>query len=164
MNAPAFTEGSWKATPIWYCISRGENLALAEHLMKKGADPNHSLWAATFRGDIAATRLLVKYGARLEDVAEDTTPFLGAVSWSRFNSAEELLKLGADPNFIDSKGMTALHYMLKKGSEPQYVAMVVKYGARGDIKNKQGQTAIDILSGKRDPQLRKLGEQLAARV
>ncbi|MEJ1969960.1 MAG: hypothetical protein WDN03_15190 [Rhizomicrobium sp.] len=38
--------------------------------------PNHALWAASFRSDIAAIRLLVKHGARLEDVAEDTTPFL----------------------------------------------------------------------------------------
>lgn len=163
ISAHAFTEGNWKATPVWYAIGRGENKALAEFLMKQGADPNHSLWAATFRGDLEATRLLVKYGARLEDVAENTTPFLGAVSWSRFESAEQLLKLGADPNFVDRKGMTALHYMLKKGSDKKHVAMVIKYGARGDIRNKQGQTAIEILSRKKDPDFKRMAEQLAAR-
>jgi len=163
MSAAAFTEGAWKATPVWFAISRGENKPLAEFLLKKGADPNHSLWAANFRGDLEATRLLVKHGARLEDIAEDTTPFLGAVSWSRFEAAEQLLKLGANPDFVDSKGMTALHYMLKKNSDPKHIAMVVRHGARGDIKDKAGATAIDILRRKRDPALRKLADVLAAR-
>jgi ankyrin repeat protein len=163
MNAPAFTEGDWKATPVWYCIGRGENLALAEFLLKRSADPNHSLWAANFRGDLAAIRLLVKHGADLEAVAEKTTPFLGAVSWSKFAPAEQLLKLGADPNYIDHKGMTALHYMLKKGSDAKHIAMVIRHGARGDIKNREGITAIDLLRRKKDPALRKLGEELASR-
>src|SRR5689334_19797187 len=44
VSAPAFTEGAWKATPVWFAIGRGENKPLAEFLLKKGADPNHSLW------------------------------------------------------------------------------------------------------------------------
>jgi hypothetical protein len=162
MNAPAFIEGSWKATPVWYCIGRGENLALAEFLLKRGADPDHALWAASFRGDLAAIRLLVKHGADLEAVAENTTPFLGAVSWSKFVPAEELLKLGSNPNYIDHKGMTALHYMLKKNSDAKHIAMVVRHGARGDIKNREGVTAIDLLRRKRNPALRKLADMLAA--
>src|SRR5262245_44447386 len=48
ISAAAFTEGDWRTTPVWYCISRGRNLGLAEFLLKKGADPNHALWAASF--------------------------------------------------------------------------------------------------------------------
>jgi len=162
-SEPAFTEGAWKAVPVWFAIGRGENLPLAEWLMKRGADPNHSLWAASFRNSLAAIRLLVKYGARLEDVAEKTTPFLGAVSWSKFAAAEELLKAGADPDFVDAKGMTALHYMLKKGSDKKHIAMIIRYGARGDIKDKAGVTAIDIMRRKKDPDFRRMAEQLAAR-
>jgi hypothetical protein len=147
---------------VWYCIGRGENLALAEFLLKRGADPDHALWAASFRGDLAAIRLLVKHGADLEAVAENTTPFLGAVSWSKFVPAEELLKLGSNPNYIDHKGMTALHYMLKKNSDAKHIAMVVRHGARGDIKNREGVTAIDLLRRKRNPALRKLADMLAA--
>ena len=61
------------------------------------------------------------------------------------------------------EGMTALHYMLKKGSDPRHIAMVVRYGARGDIKDKAGVTAIDILRRKKDSALRKLADVLAAR-
>lgn len=163
ISAPAFTEGTWKATPVWFAIGRGESLPLAEHLLKRGADPNHALWAASFRNDLAAIRLLVKHGANLEAVAENTTPFLGAIGYSKFAAAEELLKLGADPDYVDPKGMTALHYMLKKNSDKKHLAMVIAHGARGDIKNKEGVTAIDILSRKKDPAFRKMAEQLAAR-
>jgi hypothetical protein len=162
-SEPAFTEGTWKAVPVWFAIGRGENKPLAEWLMKRGADPNHSLWAANFRGDLEAIRLLVKHGADLEQVTEDSTPFTGAISYSRFAGAEELLKLGANPDFVNSKGLTALHLMLKKGSDAKHIAMVVRYGARGDIKDKAGVTAIDILSRKRAPAFRKLADVLAAR-
>ncbi|MBL6852736.1 MAG: hypothetical protein ISS15_12195 [Alphaproteobacteria bacterium] len=162
-SEPAFVEGSWKAVPVWFAIGRGENLALAEWLMKRGGDPNHSLWAASFRGDLAAIRLLVKYGASLEQIAEDSTPFIGAVGYSKFAAAEELLKLGANPDAVNSKGMTALHLMLKKGSDAKHIAMVVRHGARGDIADNAGVTAVHILRRKRDPALRKLAGVLAAR-
>src|SRR5262245_56988937 len=29
IDREAFTEGTWKATPLWYAVSRGRNLALA---------------------------------------------------------------------------------------------------------------------------------------
>ena len=162
ISAPAFTEGTWKATPVWFAIGWSRNRALAEYLLKRGADPNHALFAAAFNEDVAAIRLLARYGADLESVAEESTPFLGAVRWSKFGPAEELLKLGANPDFRDKHGMTALHYMLKKGSDAKHVAMVVRHGARGDIPDKSGATAIDILRKKRDPALRKLAEALAS--
>lgn len=163
MNAHAFTEGAWKATPVWFAIGRGENNALAEFLLKRGANPNYALWAAGFREDLAAIRLLVKYGADLEDpsVAHEP-PLIGAVMWSKFGPTEELLKLGANPDSQNKNGMTALHLMLKKNSDKKHIAMLVRAGARGDIKDKSGATAIDILRRKKDPDLRKLAEQLAA--
>jgi hypothetical protein len=160
VNEAAFTEGAWRATPLWYAIGRGGNLTLADWLLKQGSDPNHCLWAASFRNDIAAIRLLVAGGADLEAVAEDSTPFLGAVGTSHFGPAEELLKLGANPDFRDSKGMTALHYMLKKNSDRAHVRMVVSHGARGDIPDAAGQTAAQIMGRKKDPELRALAAQL----
>jgi hypothetical protein len=163
INGAAFSEGAWQATPVWYAIGRGENLALAEFLLKRGASPEHSLWAAGFNKDIPAIRLLVKHGANLEAVAEETTPLLGAVKWSQFGPAEALLEHGADPDYRDRHGMTALHYMLKKGSDKKHIAMLVAHGARGDIADKAGVTAIDILRRKKDPDLRKLADRLAVR-
>ena len=161
VNQEAFREGTWQATPLWYAIARGENLALAKHLLARGSDPNHCLWAAAFRDDLAAIDLLLDHGADIEAVAEGETPFLGAIKVSHFESAEALLKRGANPNFKDAKGMTALHYMLKKGSDKSHLRMVIRYGARGDIPDAKGDTAAQLLARKRDPELAKLGAQLA---
>ena len=31
LDGAAFTEGAWQATPLWYTIGRGRNLALSRH-------------------------------------------------------------------------------------------------------------------------------------
>jgi len=161
VDREAFAEGTWKATPLWYAIGRGRNLVLAEHLLKRGCNPNYCLFAAAFNDDIPAIRLLARYGADLDQSAEDETPFLGAIRISHFGPAKVLLELGADPNYRDRRGMTALHYMLKKGSDKKHFAMLLAHGARGDIRNAQGVTAGDLLSRKKDPVLRRMAEQLA---
>jgi ankyrin repeat protein len=160
LNGPAFAEGTWQATPLWYAIARGRNLPLAKFLLAQGADPNHCLWAAGFRDDATAIGLLLDHGADIDPVTEDATPFLEAVKWSHFVAAGELLKRGANVDFQDSKGMTALHYMLKKGSDISDLKLLVKHGARGDIADAAGATATQILRRKRDPALRALAAQL----
>jgi ankyrin repeat protein len=161
INQEAFTEGDWKATPLWFAIARGENLTLAEFLLKRGSNPNYCLWAAGFVENIEAIRLLVRHGADVNDTsADDESPFLFAIKWSHFKSAEELLKLGADVNSRDAKGMTALHCMLKKGSDRKYFAMLIAHGARGDIKNQDGVTAAELMRKKRDPQFQSMADQL----
>jgi len=60
INAGAFSEGKWKATPLWYSIAFGQNLALSEYLLKRGSDPNHCLWAAAYNDDADAIRLLIR--------------------------------------------------------------------------------------------------------
>lgn len=153
----AFTEGNWKATPVWFAVAFPNNLPLIEHLLKLGADPDYSLFAASWNHSIAAIDLLVKYGARLEDERlEDDSPFLGAVQWSHFDAAEALLRHGAKVDYIDSKGMTAAHYMLKKGSDFEHFEMLARYGARFDIPGPDGKTAADIMSRKKDPRFREL--------
>jgi ankyrin repeat protein len=158
----AFTEGAWRATPLWCAVARGRNLPLARHLLACGCDPEHCLWAAQFNRDAEAIRLLVAHGARIDPVHEGGTPFLEAVKWSHFAEAELLLELGADVNARDAGGLTALHLMLKKSSQAAQVAMIVRHGARGDIPGPDGRTAIDILRRKQDPALRSLGEAMAA--
>src|SRR5262249_14352172 len=159
VNREAFSEGSWKATPLWYSIARGQNLALAKLLLKRGSDPNHCLWAAAFNNDLDAIRLLVAHGADVNAVAEDETPFLGAIKWSRFRGAKELLRLGADVNFQDSKGMTALHYMLKKKSDKRHFRVLIERGARLDIPDRKGVAAADLMRRSRDPEFRAMAER-----
>jgi hypothetical protein len=158
ISEAAFTEddGRWRATPLWHAIGRGRNLALAEHLLKLGCDREHCLWAASFARDRDAIRLLVRYGARIDPTHEGETPFMGSIKISHFPEAELLLELGADPNVTDKDGLTALHLMLKKGSAPEHIAMLLRHGANLDAPSPAGQTAREILTRKRDPAFRAL--------
>ena len=144
----------------WLHLCCGENLPLARSLLERGADPNHCLWAAAGRENVAAIKLLVANGAEIDPVAEGHTPFLGAVQWSRFRAAKALLELGANVDYQDSTGMTALHYMLKKGSDERHFRMLIQHGARGDIPNADGATAAEIMGRKRRPAFRTLAAQL----
>ena len=161
IDDPAFTEGAWQATPLWHAIAWGKNLELAEHLLRRGANPNHCLFAAVWNDDRAAIRLLIAHGATVDDLAAGETPFLGAVAWSKFGPAEELLKAGADPNACDAKSRTALHLMLKKGSDKAHFRLLARYGARGDIPDADGRTAVEIMRRKKDPEFREIAGQLA---
>jgi hypothetical protein len=162
-DAPAFREAEWQATPLWFAIAWGRNLPLAAHLLKRGANPNFCLFAATWNNDRAAIRLLLDHGADIEEgAARGDSPLLGAVAWSRFGPAEELLEAGADPDFRNAKGDTALHMMLRKGSAPEHFAMFARHGARGDIPDAEGRTAAEILRRKRDPAYRAVADALGS--
>ena len=150
VNAPAFVEGAFQATPLWYAISRGRNLPLARLLLNSGSTPEHCLWAAGFKDDVAAIDLLVRHGASLDPVAEDETPFLGAIKWSRFAAAERLLRHGANVSFQNSKGLTALHLLVKKSSAPRHVEMLLRHGADPTIKAKDGKSPVDMVARRRD--------------
>ena len=158
LNREAFTEGDWKATPLWYAIGRGKNLELAKYLLKRGADPEHCLWAAAFNNSAAAVKLLVRAGAVVDPLGGDT-PFIFAVKWSRFESANALLDAGANVNFQDRFGKTALHYVLKKRSAPQYVQMLLEHGARLDVRDRDGVTPGGLLSRMRSPEYQKLANE-----
>jgi len=162
LDEAAFTEGEWRATPLWFAVSRGQNGVLAEHLLGRGCNPDFCLFAAAWNEDRATIRLLLRHGADIEEGADrGETPLLGAVGWSKFGPAEELLLGGANPDAQDGKGRTALHLMLKKDSAAEHFAMFVKAGARGDIPNAEGRTVTDLLRRKRDPVWKEIAAGLA---
>ena len=150
VNAPAFVEGAFQATPLWYAISRGGNLPLARFLLTHGSSPENCLWAAAFAENLQAIDLLVRSGAHLDPVTEDETPFLGAIKWSRFVGAERMLRHGANVNFQNSKGLTALHLVLKKNSDRRHVEMLLRHSADPTIKAKDGKSPLDLVRNRRD--------------
>ncbi|MEM7363319.1 MAG: hypothetical protein AAF525_04810 [Pseudomonadota bacterium] len=160
LDEPAFMEGTWEATPLWYTISRGRNLLLARHLLTLGCSPEHCLWAALWWDETDTITLLLEHGASLEAVAENETPLLGAIKVSRLNSARTLVRAGADPDYIDHRGYTALHYLLKKNADIAFFELMVDAGARGDIPGPDGRTAIEALKRKRDKAFHGIAERL----
>jgi ankyrin repeat protein len=125
--------------------------------MKLGASPQHSLYAAAYNRDSDAIRLLVRYGADIEEPSgPGETPFLGAIGWSHFEAAAAMLACGANVNAQDDRGMTAAHMMLKKGSDFEHFERLARSGARFDLPNQDGVTAAEIMLRRRDPRFRAL--------
>jgi hypothetical protein len=108
IDAPAFVEGAFRATPLWYAISRGRNLPLARFLLQAGSTSEYCLWAAGFADDVG------------------------------FAAFERLLHHGANVNFQNSKGLTALHLVLKKDSAPRHVEMLMRHGADPALRSRDG--------------------------
>jgi ankyrin repeat protein len=117
---------------------------------KRGARPERCLWAAAFRDDVDTIDLLVKHGATIDPITEDETPFLSAVKTSHFGAAARLLRHGANVNFQDSKGLTALHYALRKDSAPKHVEMLVRHGADPALRARDGKSPLDLAARRRD--------------
>ncbi len=110
-----------------------------------------ALFFAVARGRNATLiKLLLKRGAKV-DVVVGMTPFLAAWIWKKFKAARFLAKRGADVNFLDARsGRTAPHYGVEKEFDPAQLAWLVDHGASPDIKDKNGVSARDRASRKRD--------------
>lgn len=156
VDEEAFREGEWRATPLWYAIGRGKNLTLAAYLIERGSTPEYCMWAAAYNDDPAAIQLLCDAGANVDPPEAGDTPLMFAVKWGRFAAAKALLERGANANFKDAKGKTALHYMLKKRSEPEHFRMFMEHGARLDLADSDGATVRDLLARIRDPRFREI--------
>jgi ankyrin repeat protein len=108
---------------------------------------------AALSADTATMRLLVKHGAdpNLATTA-GTTPLMAAagVNWvvaqtytesprAQIEAVLLCLELGADVNATNSMGLTALLGAVNRGSN-DIIELLVKRGARLDIKDKEGRT------------------------
>ncbi len=101
-------EGDFRATPLWYALSRGRNLALARFLLKRGADASYSLWTVVFQDDAVACRELLKARPRLNLRAHGETPIFYAARLRQLKTLELLIAAGADPTVPDARGRDAV--------------------------------------------------------
>jgi ankyrin repeat protein len=83
-------------------------------------------------------------------VVVGVTPFLAAWSSQRFTAAKFLAIHGANVNYQDKKGRTALHLGIEKEYDPKLLRWLVQHGASPDIPDKSGVTATVKASRKRD--------------
>jgi uncharacterized protein len=97
-------EGEFRATPLWYAVSRGENLPLVRFLLGRGADASYSLWAAVWRDDPVLCRELLNANPRLNLRAHGETPIFYAARLKRLKTLDLLIAAGADPTVPDPQG------------------------------------------------------------
>jgi ankyrin repeat protein len=117
------------ATALWYALAWGRNPALATIFLKLKADPNHCMFALVFADDLSSAKLLRRYKAEIDEVGHGETPLIYAARHRRAKFAEWLLKEGADPNFRDSRGFTALHHAIRRRLPDSTIRMLVRCGA-----------------------------------
>jgi uncharacterized protein len=126
-----------------------------------GATP---LMRAAKKGDTEMMRMLLAHGAdpkRRTKVGTETLMFASGLGGAgRFTAFEDkqateddfieaaslCLERGADINAVNENGQTSLHLAVTVRSEA-FITFLIERGAKVDIKDKQGRTAIDVASG-----------------
>jgi len=137
------------SNPVWFAVARGRNATLVKLLVRRGAKPR-GLFAAGWIEDTKMVTLLIELGAQIDEVVEDETPFLHCWKNRKFLSARLLVRKGADIDFQDSKGKTALHYGIEKEFEPALLKFLVASGASTKIGDHEGVTPLTRAARKRD--------------
>lgn len=136
-------------TLVWRVVTFSGSKGVVRMLVERGARPE-GLFSAGWQSNVSMLKLLLELGAELDEVAEDETPFLHCWKNGRFKAAEFLLKQGADVNFQDSRGRTALHFSLQKKHEPERLSFLASQGADPDVADASGVTPRARAARKRD--------------
>ena len=97
-------EGDFRANPVWYAASRGENVPLVRFLLKRGGDASYSLWTAVYRDNVDLMRALLAAKPRLNLRAHGETPIFYAARTQRLKTLALLIAAGADPSIEDDRG------------------------------------------------------------
>lgn len=146
--------GKDRCTALFFSVARARNPALARLLLSRGAKaaaaPGGALFAAAWYGDLSSMRLLITAGAEVDTVAYGMTPFLAAWIWGKVPCAKYLVECGADVDFQDRKGRTALRQGVDREFDPKLLTWLVRRGASPDINASDGVSARLRASRKRD--------------
>lgn len=145
--------GRDKCTALFEAVARARNPTLVRLLIARGANvasaPGGGLFAAGWWDDVENLEILLDHGARI-DVVVGVTPFLASWMWRRFKAAKALALRGANVNYQDKKGRTALHHGVEREYDPALLRWLVEHGASPDIPDREGVTARLRASRKRD--------------
>jgi ankyrin repeat protein len=140
-------------TALFFAVARARNPALVKLLLDRGAHataaPGGGLFAAGWWEDLKNLALLIDAGAHI-DIVVGVTPFFACWCWKRFGAAKFLALKGANVNYRDRTGKTALHYGVEKGFEPRLLKWLVKHGASPDLSDDDGVSPRLMASRKRD--------------
>jgi ankyrin repeat protein len=133
------------ATPLWYAVGWGKNLALARLLLETGAHPdNNAVGAAIWDQDLTMAELLRSHGGDIEHTFRGETPLLRTVRAKRLRLLKWLTENGADLNTQDASGSTVLHHAVKGTHTLAQVEELLRHGARPDIEAKGGSTPLSL--------------------
>jgi ankyrin repeat protein len=128
----------WPKTNVNALNSKGESAlmlavlndhqALAEKLIKKGADVNKTGWTplhyAATHGHLALISLLLENNAYIDaESPNGTTPLMMAAMYGTPEAVKLLLQEGADPQLKNQQGLTAIQFA-QRGNRPDAVEAI----------------------------------------
>jgi ankyrin repeat protein len=107
-----------------------------------------ALYRAAAEGKEDAVRLLLEKKADQNLKSTDaSTPLLAAVTYNKLGAATVLLDHGADANMADAGGNTPLMAVAEGSyypkSQAEMINLLLKHGAKMELTNGRGQTALD---------------------
>lgn len=144
------SQGYLKETPLHFAAAAG-NLEAASFLIEAGANVNAwsasdvtPLMLASIYGFPEMISLLAHNGASIDSSANNNDCSLhGAVRYSKLDSVERLLDLGADPDTEDDQGETPLYCL---GPNAVSIAnILIRAGANVNHQNERGETPLHLL-------------------
>ncbi|HZS43480.1 MAG TPA: ankyrin repeat domain-containing protein [Blastocatellia bacterium] len=145
--------GEFHARTLWYAIAWGKNCELAKLLLENGADTDRWLGTAVWDQDVKMATLLLSHGAKIDPVFRGETPLLQTVKSRRLKLLDWLVQNGANINFRDDSGYTALHCAVKGTHTIAEVEHLLRLGANPNIKGIDGKTPIDLAAELRKQKL-----------
>ena len=125
-----------------FFIAANNDLDKIRHLLEHGADPGKLPPIPPDAGEVFA--LASSYGAKTPDTDTYSAELVYLCRGDRGGNPAEvkrLLGLGADIDFQDNKGKTALHRAAKAGFV-KTIGTLLDYGACADIADTNGETAL----------------------
>jgi len=145
----------FNADPL-FLAAYGGNAEVLPDLLKAGASLNgemtligtsnsDAISGAVRHGYLDVAEVLVKLGAPVDRTDARITPLVKAVLGDQVEMAKFLIAKGAGVNHVDGNGMTPLLYAASIDfGTPAMIDMLLKAGARTDMKTKEGKTALEL--------------------
>lgn len=136
--------GRWELTALEVAIRKNNEEAVSTLLStNKIKDPEDVFMTACGQESAKNVELLIKYGCNVNDTLENGySVLMFAASFGSYEVLECLLKHGAKVNQTRKvDDMTALMHAAYNG-EPRKVALLLKYGANKNARDKNGHLAM----------------------
>lgn len=145
------------ATPLWYAVAWGKNYDLAHLFLESGARADdNAIGSAIWDQSLKTAELLRRHEANIDHVSGGQTPLLRTVKARRMLLLKWLTDHGADINFQDTSGFTALHYAVMGSHTLAEIEELLGYGANPKLEAGNGKTTLALAQVTGKPKLVKL--------
>ncbi|HEX4231826.1 MAG TPA: ankyrin repeat domain-containing protein [Bryobacteraceae bacterium] len=159
----SYVDERWPDFPLsclYGATGLNNNPALARVLLEAGARPDdgESLYHSTEHADLACVRLLLEYGAS----TRATNVLKHVLDYEQLEGLQLLLAAGANPNKVNQRGETALHWAISRGRSAKIVAALLDAGAGVNAKRNDRRTAYALAARSGQTETAKLLESRGA--